>query len=91
MDHRGNVIKRVDAPDISPVGVQTADGAPAREGFPNYSTHSLKGLVDIFEQRGASNTLYMCDDAAVWAKLAPGANMPPNYRIERTREASSVK
>ena len=82
-DNHGNVLQRIDVPDISTVGVQNADGTPNREGYPSYSVYGLKGAVDIFEQREARNTLYMCDNAAVWAKLAPGADMPPNNRIER--------
>jgi len=86
-DNRRNLLERIDVPLISSVGVQTADGAPARGSYPNYQVHALNGAVDIFEQRRAVNTLYMCDDVAVWSKLAPGAAMPPNNLYGGPRQA----
>jgi hypothetical protein len=74
-----HVIVRVDAPETSSVGLQAADGTPARGSYPNYQVVAVNGVVDIFEQREANNTLYMCDDPVVWSKLAPAADMPRTH------------
>ena len=76
----GNVRERIDASETSSVGVQTANGAPARGEYPNYQVVAVNGVTDIFEQRAAQNVLYMCDEAAVWSKLAPGAKVPPSVK-----------
>jgi hypothetical protein len=74
-DRRGSVIMIARAEEPG-AGVQTAKGAPAHLDYPNYTVAAMSGTVDIFEQRAATNTLYMCDDPAVWAKLAPKASLP---------------
>ena len=72
----GKERERFDALETSPVGVQTAAGAPARGEYPNYQVVVVGGATDIFEQRTATNVLYMCNDLAVWAALAPSARPP---------------
>ena len=74
-DHNYAVLERDEATLTSAGGVQAADGTPARGVYPSYQVVSFKGDVDIFEHR-AGGTLRMCDDAAVWRKLAPGTSMP---------------
>ena len=79
----GKARQHVDAVVTSAVGVQTADGAPARGEFPNYQVAAAGGVTDIFEQRKATNVLYMCDDPAVWAKLAPKASPPTSVHSKQ--------
>jgi len=74
-DRQGSVIMVAKAEEPG-AGVQTAEGAPAHLDYPNYTVAAMSGIVDIFEQRAATNALYMCDDPAVWAKLAPKASLP---------------
>jgi hypothetical protein len=76
LSQSNQVIERVDARELASVGAQTSDGTPARGVYPNYLVVAVNGVVDIFEQREANNTLYMSDDPAVWSKLAPTVDMP---------------
>jgi hypothetical protein len=77
MDRQGEIIARVDS-DSLVSEPQKAVGTLARGAYPSYVVMAVNGVVDIFEHRKADNILNMCDDAAVWATLAPGIKMPPS-------------
>ena len=83
LDKHGRVIERLDADLTSSVGPLAADGTPSRGRFPSYDIAAVNGVIDIIEQRALEPTEYMCDDAAVWSKIAPRAAMPPNNAFER--------
>lgn len=77
LDRSRKVVKRVDA--VTTSLVKSGDGREARNStnnYPHFQVASVRGSVDIFEHRQEGNVFYMCDDAAVWATLAPGVKPP---------------
>ena len=59
IDRHGKVLERVDAVESSAAGVQTAEGAPSRGGFPVYQVAAFNG-AKISLNNGKPTTHCIC-------------------------------